>query len=79
MGYYVDRFKNGNDENSGGIQWVTDDNEVVVHYRDDLPREDMYAIGGTECGLEESETGTSDLHFLSDGAAPIISLSIGKS
>ena len=69
VGYYVDRFKNGNDENSGGIQWVTDDNEVAVHYRDDLIREDikkLYAIGGlnpTECGLEMSE---SVLHSLSD-------------
>ena len=88
VGYYVDRFKNGN-ENSGGIQWDTDDNEVAVHYRDDLPREDiktLYAIGGpnpTECGLEMSESGTSNLHSLSTSlttsAAPIISLSIGKS
>ena len=83
VGYYVDHFKNGNDETDGGIQWI-EDSEVVVHYRDDLVREDiktLYAIGGanpTECGLESE---TSDLHSLRtlSTSAPIISLSIGKS
>ena len=86
VGYYVDRFNNGNDRTDGGIQWI-EDSEVVVHYRDDLTREDiktLYAIGGpnpTECGLEMSESGTENLHTLStlSTAAPIISLSIGKS
>ena len=83
VGYYVDYFRDGSDMTDGGIQWI-EDNEVAVHYRDDLPREDMktlYAIGEqnpTKCGLEMSE---SALHSLSDfsTAAPIISLSIGKS
>ena len=82
VGYYVDHFKNGNDETDGGIQWI-EDSEVVVHYRDDLVREDiktLYAIGGlnpTECGLESE---TSDLYSLRtlSTSAPIISLSIGK-
>ena len=82
VGYYVDRFKNGNDRTDGGIQWIVD-SEVAVHYRDDLVREDiktLYAIGGlnpTECGLKSE---TSDLHSLRtlSTSAPIISLSIGK-
>ena len=57
IGYYVDYFF-GNylvdylifgeqDKDNGGIQWIEDD-EAVVYYRDDLPREDIksqYAIG----------------------------------
>ena len=86
VGYYVDRFKNGSDRTDGGIQWI-EDSEVAVHYRDDLVREDikaLYAIGGanpTECGLEMSESVTSYSHTLNtlSTAAPIISLSIGKS
>ena len=62
------------------------DGLYIVHYRDDLIREDiktLYAIGGlnpTECGLEMSESGTSDLHTLNtlSTSAPIISLSIGS-
>ena len=93
VGYYVDYFRDGSDRTNGAIQWI-EDSEVVVHYRDDLVREDiktLYALGGTnptECGLEMSESVTSDLesvtsdlHTLSDlsTSAPIISLSIGKS
>ena len=83
VGYYVDRLKNGKNETNGGIQWI-EDSEVVVHYRDNLPREDiktLYAIGGTrptECGLEMSESGSHTLNT-SSTSAPIISLSIGKS
>ena len=86
VGYYVDHFRDGNDRTDGGIQWI-EDSEVAVHYRDDLPREDimtLYAIGGphpTECGLEISESVTENLHTLNtlSTSAPIISLSIGKS
>ena len=86
VGYYVDRFKNRNDETNGGIQWI-EDSEVEVHYGDDLVREDiktLYAIGGanpTECGLEMSESVSDSSHTLNtlSTAAPIISLSIGKS
>ena len=80
MGYY---FSDGDDRTNGGIQWI-EDSEVVVHYRDDLPREDiktLYAIGGprpTDCGLEMSERDSHSLGTLIT-AAPIISLSIGKS
>ena len=88
IGYYVDHFRNGFDQNNGGIQWIEGDElEVVVYYRDNLPREDIksqYAIGITNinpsaCGFEIS-TETSDLYTLSTVAssAPIISLSIGK-
>ena len=83
VGYYVDHFKNEKERTDGGIQWIVD-SEVVVHYRDDLIREDiktLYAIGGanpTECGLEMSESVFHSLNT-SSTAAPIISLSIGKS
>ena len=86
IGYYVDRFRDGVDRNDGGIQWI-EDNEVVVYYKDDLPREDIksqYAIfisniNPSVCGFEIS-TETSNSHSLSTiaSAAPIISLSIGK-
>ena len=86
VGYYVDHFRDGNDRTNGGIQWI-EDSEVAVHYRDDLPREDiktLYAIGGanpTECGLEMSESVSDGSHTLKtlSTSAPIISLSIGKS
>ena len=84
VGYYVDSFNNGNDWNNGGIQWIEDD-EVGVHYRDNLPREDIksqYVIGTSTinpsvCGFLAENT---NLHTLRDVAnsAPIISLSIGK-
>ena len=84
IGYYVDHFRDGQDRNDGGIQWIEND-EVVVHYRDDLPREDIksqYAIGISNinpsvCGFP---TETNNLYSLSNvaGSAPIISLSIGK-
>ena len=73
VGYYVDHLNR-----NGGIQWIEDDpNMVVVHYRDDLPREDIksqYALGGvnpTNCGFP-----TSDDYSLSesDSAAPIINI-----
>ena len=83
VGYYVDRFNNGDDRDDGGIQWI-EDSEVVVHYKADLPREDIksqYALNGpnpTECGFPESD---SNLYTLSDSStsAPIISFSLGNS
>ena len=85
IGYYVDHFRDGQDrDDESGIQWIKDD-EVVVHYKNDLPREDIksqYAIGistinPSVCGFP---TETSGLYSLSTEAssAPIISLSIGK-
>ena len=86
IGYYVDYFRDGQESNNGGIQWIEGD-DAVVYYRDDLPREDIksqYVIGISNinpsvCGFEIL-TETSDLHYLSAvaTAAPIISLSIGK-
>ena len=94
VGYYVDHFRYGNmsddgsgiedDGSDGGIQWI-EDIEVIVHYRDDLPRGDIksqYALNGpnpTECGFPVSDI-TSDLHILSDSSssAPIISFHLGK-
>ena len=83
VGYYVDRFQNGNDRDDGGIQWI-EDSGVEVHFRDDLPRQDIksqYALvngpNPTECGFPVSD-GTTDLHTLStvSTSAPIISVSI---
>ena len=83
IGYYVDHFRDREDRNNSGIQWIEDD-EVVVYYRDNLPREDIksqYAIGipnidPSVCGFP---TEISDSYSLSTTAssAPIISLSIG--
>ena len=84
VGYYVDRFRNDNDEDrdGGGIQWI-EDNEVVVRYRDGLSKQDIksqYALNGpnpTECGFPVSD---SDSYTLSDASSrvPIISLSLGN-
>ena len=85
IGYYVDHFRGGQDRSNGGIQWI-DDGKVVVHYRDNLPREDIksqYAIGISDidpsvCGFEISPE-TIDLHSLgvTSFSAPIIGLSMG--
>ena len=87
VGYYVDRFRLNNgeleDRDDGGIQWIESGSDVVVYYRDDLPREDIkshYAVGGlnpTVCGFPIS--GNSASYSLSTlmFATPIISLSIG--
>ena len=83
VGYYVDRFHNGMERDSGGIQWIANSG-IGVHFRDNLPREDIksqYALFNgpdpTECGFPVSD-GTIDLHTLSttSASAPIISVSI---
>ena len=86
IGYYVDRFKNGNNRDNGGIQWIEgDDEEVAVYYRDNLPREDIksqYAIGISNiepsvCGFPTENSNSLSLSNEA-ASAPIISLSIGK-
>ena len=83
VGYYVDRFKDNEDRDDGGIQWI-EDNEVVVHYRDGLSREDIksqYALNGpnpTECGFQASDSDSYTLSA-SSSRAPVISLSLGNS
>ena len=99
VGYYVDRDNDNRNDNDAGIQWIeggsdsdsdsdsTSDGEsgtdVVVHYRDGLPREGIrshYALGGpnpTECGLPISGNSVSYSLSTSMFATPIISLSIG--
>ena len=83
VGYYVDRFRHGDDRSDGGIQWI-DSTEVKVYYRDDIRREDIksqYAINinPTSCGFQVSSTRNS--HYLSQSAAsaPIISLNFSES
>ena len=99
VGYYVDHDNDNQNDDNAGIQWIvggsdsdstsdsTSDGEsgtdVVVYYRDGLPRENIrshYAVGGsnpTECGFPIS--GNSASYSLSDfiSTTPIISLSIG--
>ena len=88
VGYYVDYFRNGEDSDDGGIQWILGHNNVVVYYKqetedDNLPREAIkshYALGGpnpTSCGFPIS--GDSNSYSLTESfsAAPIISLSFG--
>ena len=83
VGYYVDHFRDGDDRNDNGVQWIEGGNDVVVHYRDDLPREGIrshYAVGGlnpTECGFPISGNSASFSLITSMFATPIISLSIG--
>ena len=87
VGYYVDHFRLNDgeleDRDDGGIQWIEGGSDVVVYYRDDLPRENIrshYALGGlnpTECGFPISGNSASYYLDTSTSAAPIISLSIG--
>ena len=88
VGYYVDRFREGQDRDDGGIQWIEYDgnSDVVVYYRqetdnDELSRQDIkshYALGGvnpTSCGFPisvDSINSYSLSAFIS--ASPIISL-----
>ena len=92
VGYYVDHFRDGLDrENSGGIQWIeadtdkkrstrdSEDANVVVHYRDELPREDIksyYALGSaSSCGFPMSDDSINSYSLTTSiSAAPIISL-----
>ena len=87
VGYYVDHFSDGADRDDGGIQWnVLDANDVVLYYRADLlGTEDIeagYALGGpnpTECNFDISGDSNSYTLWSSTNAAPIISLTVGKS
>ena len=84
VGYYVDYFLDGDERDDGGIQWIEDSEVEEVHFRDDLPRQDIksqYALVNgpdpTECGFQVLDD-TIDLHTLSATYtnAPIISVSI---
>ena len=97
VGYYVDHDNDNQNDDNAGIQWIEggsdsgsdsdsdgeSGNDVVVHYRDGLPREDIrshYALGGlnpTECGFPISGNSASYSLDTSALATPIISLSIG--
>ena len=82
VGYYVDHFKDGEDQDHGGIQWIENDpNMVVVYYRDNLPREDIkshYAVGvvnPTSCGFPISDDSINSYSLTTSiQAAPIINL-----
>ena len=81
VGYYVDHG-NDNQNDKAGIQWIEGGSDVVVHYRDGLPREDIrshYALGGrnpTECGFPISGNSVSYSLDTSMFATPIISLTV---
>ena len=83
VGYYIDHFRKGvEDKNDGGIQWIEEDRGVVVHYKNQLSRDNLkpyYAIGGrspSECGFAVS--GRVGLYSLNrqHTALPIIGVSI---
>ena len=82
VGYYVDYFRDDENEDDGGVQWIEGGN-MMIHYSDEVPRnnlEQYYAIGGRDpnsCGFEL--TTVSDRYTLTDStsATPIISLSVG--
>ena len=82
VGYYVDHFKNGDDKDDGGIQWMKNSDDVIIYYRDELPKEDIrpvYGVGepdANDCGFGDSDSYTL---AASTNAAPIISFTIGKS
>ena len=87
MGYYVDRFKDG-DKTDGGVAWTDStitNTEVTVYYVNDIARvgiKTQYAINvnPTACGFQVSDE-TSNSHSLSQSviSAPIISLSFSES
>ena len=90
VGYYVDRFRDGEDQDGrGGIQWIEGGNGVAVYYRqetdddddDELPREHIkshYALGGvnpTSCGFPMSDNSINSYSLTTSiSASPIISL-----
>ena len=84
VGYYVDHFKDGSDRVDGGIQWM-EESDVVVHYSSELPIDDIrpaYGVGGPDansCGFDISGDSVFYTLSISTDAAPIISLTIGKS
>ena len=83
VGYYVNHFKDGDDQTDGGIQWI-DSTAVTVYHVSDLPRVDIktqYAldINPTACGFQVSSTGNSYLLTQSATSAPIMSLSFSES
>ena len=40
VGYYVDRFENGEYPTDGGVQWISS-TDVIVYQRFDIPRVDI--------------------------------------
>ena len=83
IGYYVDHYKDGDDRDKGGIQWIEGANDVEVYCRHSLQREDIksqYAIGGrnpNECGFQILGESVSYSLDSPVSRAPVISLSIG--
>ena len=84
VGYYVDYFRDDDDENRGGIEWI-DSTEVTVYYTEDIAKVDIktqYALSGlnpSSCGFEADETSNSHSLTLTALSAPIISLNFSES
>ena len=82
VGYYVDYFRDDEDRDNGGIQWIEDGN-MMIYYSDEVPRnnlEQYYAIGGRDpnsCGFELPTVSDRYSLTVSTSATPIISLSVG--
>ena len=82
VGYYVDYFRNDEDEDNGGVQWIEGGN-IMIHYSDEVPRNYLkpyYAINGSDpnsCGFEIiSEEIDSYSLTVATSATPIISISL---
>ena len=82
VGYYVDHFRNGEDRDNGGVQWIEGGN-IMVHYSDEVSRDELksyYAINGRDpnsCDFEML-SGQTDSYSLTVAvsATPIISVKI---
>ena len=82
VGYYVDYFRNDEDRDNGGVQWIEDGN-IMIYYSDEVSRNELksyYAINGRDpnsCGFEISfdEIDSYSLTVVTS-ATPIISVKI---
>ena len=82
MGYYVDHFRDGEDRDNGGVQWIEGGN-ITVYYSDEIWRNELksyYAINGRDpnsCGFEISFDETDSYSLtVATSATPIISVKI---
>ena len=85
VGYYVDRFEDGEERDNDGIQWI-ESTAVTVYYTDDIPRVDIKTqyvlnsnINPTDCGFQISDDASNYYLTTTSPSAPIISLSFSES
>ena len=86
VGYYVDRFENGEYPTDGGVQWISS-TEVIVYQRFDIPRVDIKTqyvlnsniINPSSCGFQISDETSNYYLSTTSASAPIISLNFSES